>query len=424
LNSSDSIKDSSSGGAATSTLPVPWKIKAGLSTLYFLTYLGLGIYWTYGNVYFSEIGVSVGEIGILNALYFGVAIFGHPFFGYMYDKSSHKHKAIGIVAVLAAVTGFLIPSHTRVFSRAVVYALFSLFSSSLMPLMDAGTLVWCSDNQVPFQSVRLWGTLGYLFSSILGGTILERVDLVWSYYIPAIVLILMFGLILRFNKARWLPCNAVSGSLSATISLKDVKAVVTSRAFLQLLLIAFLFRVAFTGPLSLFTVYLDHRGLSASQIGYVMMIGGLSEAIILIGKKGFFDYFSGESLLSMATVLSGIRWFLTVSIKSYPWFLLLQLIHGTNFMLFYLVAVEKTNRLFPAELTGVGQTVFGSVFYGLGPVIGSLAGGMMVQDMGYSKSFRICAVMCWCVGFLQILLSRKSKRAGKMIRDKESSVSV
>lgn len=386
-----------------------WKVRTGLSSLYFLTYLGLGIYWTYGNVYFREIGVPVAEIGILNALYFGVAIFGHPLFGYIYDRSSRKYLTVGTIAILAALSGFLVPSQNSALGRAVVYALFSLFASTLMPLMDAGTLIWCSKNQVSFQSLRLWGTFGYLFSSVLGGMTLERMDLAWAYYLPVIVLLIISVLVLVFNKTGYLPYEKNSGTLSQPITIKDIKTVVTSRGFVQLLIIAFLFRIAFTGPLSLFTVYLDHRGFSTSQIGHVMIIGGISEVIVLLSKKTFLDRVSGDYLLFASIILSGVRWFLTISINNYPLFLILQLIQGTNFMLFYMVAVEKTNRLFPEELSGVGQTVFGSVFYGLGPVIGSLAAGTMVERVGYELSFGVFAVMCWCVGLLQIFLSKKSK---------------
>lgn len=392
-----------------SKLSDSWKVKTGFSALYFFTYLGLGIYWTYGNVYFREIGVSVSEIGILNALYFGVAIFGHPLFGYIYDKSSRKYLTIGTIAILAALTGYLVPLQNSPFGRAAAYALFSLFSSTLMPLMDAGALIWCTKNQVSFQTIRLWGTIGYLFSSVLGGMTLEHMDLAWAYYLPAIVLAVISVLVFVFNKAGYLPFNKNSGTLSQPITIEDVKTVVTSKGFVQLLLIAFLFRIVFTGPLSLFTVYLDHRGFSASQIGYVMIIGGLSEILILLGKKTFLDRVSGDCLLFLSIILSGVRWFLTIRIKNYPLFLILQLIQGTNFMLFYMVAVEKTNQLFPEELSGVGQTVFGSVFYGLGPVIGSLAAGSMVEKLGYERSFGIFAVMCLCVGLLQILLSKKSK---------------
>ncbi|HHY12408.1 MAG TPA: MFS transporter [Firmicutes bacterium] len=409
MRHSKNIEASSSGRIGLSQVSAPSKVRAGLSALYFLTYLGLGVYWTYGNVYFRDIGVSVAEIGMLNALYFGVAIFGHPFFGYIYDKLPRKYITIGATAILAALTGFMVPAQNSAIGRAVIYALFSLFSSALMPLMDAGALMWCSKHDVPFQAVRIWGTIGYLFSSVLGGMILESVDLAWSYYVTGIVLSVVSTLVLAFNKAGCLPYNSASGTLSKPMNLNDVKTVVTSKAFLQLLIIAFLFRIAFTGPLSLYTVYLDHRGYSASQIGYIMIVGGLSEIIILLGKKEFLDRIPGDWLLTMAVVLSGVRWLLAINIQSYLGLLTLQLISGTNFILFYMVAVEKTNRLFPEQLSGVGQTVFGSVFYGLGPVIGSLLAGLMVENAGYEKSFCIFAVMCLCVGFVQALLSRKPK---------------
>jgi len=129
------------------------------------------------------------EIGVLNAVYFAVAVIGHPFLGFIYDRSSNKHVVIACTSILAAASGFLVPFQSEPVGRIVVYALFSLFLSSLMPLLDAWSLIWCREGGHSFETIRVWGSYGYLFSSVLGGLALDRAGLVWAYYIPALVLL-------------------------------------------------------------------------------------------------------------------------------------------------------------------------------------------------------------------------------------------
>ena len=69
--------------------------------------------------------------------------------------------------------------------------------------------------------------------------------------------------------------------------------------------------------MSLLTVYFDHNGLSAVQIGYAMIIGGLSEMFVIIWNQKLFEYMSGDTLLAVSMLTSGVRWV----------FLILSLIH-------------------------------------------------------------------------------------------------
>jgi MFS family permease len=383
------------------------KVRIGLSTLYFLTYLSLGVYWTYGNIYFRGEGLSVSEIGVLNAVYYAVAILGHPLFGLIYDKLSNKYIVIASTSILASVSAFLVPLQTTMLSRIVVYGSFSLFLSSLMPLLDAWTLIWCHEGGHPFERIRLWGSFGYLFSSILGGTLLEHTGLSWAYFTPSLVLSVICASVLVFHKIGSLPPKEISRSLSESSGgTEELKDVIRSGPFLRLLAISFFYRIALTGPLSLLTVYLDYNGLSAVQIGYAMIIGGLSEMFVIIWNQKLFEYMSGDTLLAIAMLSSGARWVFLVLAKNPVGLLATQVFEGLNYMLFYLVAVQKVTSLFPKELAGAGQTIFGSVFYGLGPVIGSLASGVMVDRMGFERSFGLFSLLCFLVGLVHIALTK------------------
>ncbi|HOV66581.1 MAG TPA: MFS transporter, partial [Bacillota bacterium] len=383
------------------------KVRIGLSTLYFLTYLSLGVYWTYGNIYFRGQGLSVSEIGVLNAVYYAVAILGHPFFGLIYDRVSNKYKVIAFTSILASVSALLVPLQTSMLLRVVVYGSFSLFLSSLMPLLDAWTLIWCHEGDHPFERIRLWGSFGYLFSSVLGGTLLERLDLVWAYFTPSLVLGVICVAVIVFHKTGSLPSKEASRSLSQSSGgTKELRDVIRSGPFLRLVAISFFYRIALTGPMSLLTVYFDHNGLSAVQIGYAMIIGGLSEMFVIIWNQKLFEYMSGDTLLAVSMLTSGVRWVFLISAKNPFGLLATQVFEGLNYMLFYLVAVQKVTSLFPKELAGAGQTIFGSVFYGLGPVIGSLASGIMVDRMGFERSFGLFSLLCFFVGLVHIITAK------------------
>lgn len=335
------------------------KIRFAFSTIYFLTYLALGVYWTYGNIYFREQGLSVSEIGVLNAVYFAVAVIGHPFLGFIYDRSSNKHVVIACTSILAAASGFLVPFQSEPVGRIVVYALFSLFLSSLMPLLDAWSLIWCREGGHSFETIRVWGSYGYLFSSVLGGLALDRAGLVWAYYIPALVLLGICLSVFAFEKSGSLPSQEMVGCVSQSLDKDEIKHMVTRGDFVRLLAVSLLYRIALTGPLSLLSVYFDYRGLSALEIGFGMIIGGLSEMAIIMWNQTLFDYMSDDTLLTVSIISSGIRWLLLISAKSSFCLLATQVFEGLNYMLFYLVAVQKVNDLFPPELAGAGQTIFG-----------------------------------------------------------------
>ena len=70
-----------------------------------------------------------------------------------------------------------------------MYALFSLFLSSLMPLLDAWSLIWCREGGHSFETIRVWGSYGYLFSSVLGG--LASIEQVLSGHIISLALVLL-----------------------------------------------------------------------------------------------------------------------------------------------------------------------------------------------------------------------------------------
>jgi MFS family permease len=127
---------------------------------------------------------------------------------------------------------------------------------------------------------------------------------------------------------------------------------------------------------------------------------------VIIWNQKLFEYMSGDTLLAVSMLTSGVRWVFLISAKNPFGLLATQVFEGLNYMLFYLVAVQKVTSLFPKELAGAGQTIFGSVFYGLGPVIGSLASGIMVDRMGFERSFGLFSLLCFFVGLVHIITTK------------------
>lgn len=72
--------------------------------------------------------------------------------------------------------------------------------------------------------------------------------------------------------------------------------------------------------------------------------------------------------------------------------LLLALSYGLWNGLYQVAGVIYVNRIAPPEHAGLAQGVFSGLVRGLGPVLGSLAGGAIFQAGGAPVLYRLCSL--------------------------------
>ncbi|MGI6644035.1 MAG: MFS transporter [Bacillota bacterium] len=380
--------------------------RTGIPALYFTCFVGLGVYFTYGNVFLRSKGVSVNEIGLLTSIYFASALIGQPIFGYLYDELPGKSHLILTGCALAGGTfAAFIPLQDSSLIRALLMFSFSFFSSALLPLLDAEALRFSGAMGKSFQALRTWGSVGFLFATVAGGVFMTVLPLSWSYYGLAACLGIFTLLMVLFNATGLLPRydTPVADTQRRRIRLADVYEAFMSRPFLVLLGLTFCYRLVLTGPMNFLSMYLTGIGLGTQHVGVAYALTGVSEVAVLYVGDWLKRRASPDSLMVTAIFLAGLRWIVTAFTHNVVLLLAIQCLHGVNFILFYVTAVQRVDESVKPHLLGLGQTVFGSVFYGLGPVVGAAIAGPAVSTMGYASYFVWCSIGSFALTGLYIL---------------------
>ena len=366
---------------------------AGHAILYFVSFMGLGWWFTYGNVYLRSRGVSPAEIGIIMSVYFATGFVSQPLFGYIYDRVSSKHLVIVGCAVGASIAAVIVPQVQDSLIRILLIVVFAFFGASIMPLLDASALSWCEQSGVSFQVLRTSGSMGFLSATLVGGLVLERLGLMWAYYGYAACLSSAALIALALNAAGFVLGSTDKGVLGQPVSAAETKSALLATPFLVLLGLSLIHRLALTGPMTFIPVYMDHLNLGTQHIGTAYALAGLSEVLILFFGQRLIVRLPRAAVMLIAMLTIFVRWMITAYVHHTGVLVAIQFMHGLNFILFYLVAVQQVNDHFGPKMRGAGQTVFGSVFYGLGPVLGMSSGGALVASIGYERYFQFCALI-------------------------------
>ena len=94
------------------------------------------------------------------------------------------------------------------------------------------------------------------------------------------------------------------------------------------------------------------------------------------------ERFSLRILLATAFALTSLRWFLLGRAESAAALVLLQLLHGATFGLWWGCAVEAMQRTVPARLRATGQALFSAAVFGAGNAIGNALSGTGYDRFG------------------------------------------
>ena len=118
---------------------------------------------------------------------------------------------------------------------------------------------------------------------------------------------------------------------------------------------------------------------------------------------------SMQAWLILAALLSALRFALVAAFGGVPWLLVLsQGLHAVTFAAQHTACIAVINQNFPGRLRGRGQALYTVLGYGIPGVVGGVAGGALIQALGYAAVFwaasgcgLIAAACCWRAWILE-----------------------
>ena len=161
--------------------------------------------------------------------------------------------------------------------------------------------------------------------------------------------------------------------------------------------------LAHTSLYVFFSLYLVSLGYSKSAVGLIWAVGVAAEVAWFWFQGRWFARLSAHAWLSVAALVTALRFALVASFGALPWLLVLtQLSHALSFAAQHSACIATINRHFPGRLRGRGQALYTVLGYGASGVLGGLAFGALSEAHGFAAVFwaacgsALIAVLC-CV---------------------------
>jgi MFS transporter, PPP family, 3-phenylpropionic acid transporter len=370
-----------------------WKLKG---TLFFF-HASMTIMISYLPVYFQYLGLTPWEIGVLLAAGPAAAILAQPFWGFMSDKWKTVRKILILCLSGALMVGFFLFQLNEFYYIIPAVYLFFSFLSPAGGLGDSLAQKVSVEKSVSFGSIRMWGSLGFGSASLAGGYILSWIGIGHIYAVFA--LFLVTALIFAYASPDSTPSSKPVSLGSAWKLRKDREL---------LLFLGFIMTISLTHRMndSFIGLYIVDLGADESVIGMAWFIGVTAEALMFAFSTYWMRRFHPLTLIALAAALYTVRWILLFLAPEPGYVLMIQVTHGIAFAVFYLTAFQFVSRLVPKELESTGHLLFISVFFGVSGVIGSSAGGIIVDAYSLKILYAVMACLAFA-GFIGALTYRK-----------------
>src|SRR5690625_2776961 len=252
-------------------------------------------------LYLAYKGLNGTEIGWVLAIGPFASIISQPFWGYLSDKYKTIKRFL-IISIIGMLIGSIIFFQVNHIIAILVFgAIFYFFSSPVGALSDSLAQRRAQELRISFGSIRTWGSIGFGFSTLIIGEILNNTGveyMVWSYVIlGSILLIVAFKI------------SDVKVD-STPIQFHDINKLVKNKPFILFLLIMMLITITHRANDSFIGLYISSFGGTERLVGIAWFVGVISEAIVFALAGYWFRKYNPLTFIIISSFIFAVRWIL------------------------------------------------------------------------------------------------------------------
>ena len=337
-------------------------------------FLGLSL----GRAGFSgaEVGLLLGVIPLTNTL-------ATPLWALAADHSAAASRMLQAAALASAlIVAAIAWGGAPFFALVGLLALYGLMRAPVGPLLDALTvraLERGGGDPRDYGRVRLWGSVGFLAAGATASLVADRFDAPGGPLWVAVACWSVGVLVLL-----GLPAARARGPVSVFASIK----VLLRAPGLRWLVAALpLHGMGLNAYDAWYAIHIDALGLDSAWTGAGLVVGIAAEIGLMAASARVLGRRDPLLLLMFAMGLGALRW-LVVGLSAAPLALTaVQLSHGVVYGVFWMAATEAMRRWAPPDVRASSQALMLIACYGLGPVLTSAVGAVVVPAAGSGALF-------------------------------------
>ncbi|WP_339229415.1 MFS transporter [Oceanobacillus sp. FSL K6-2867] len=365
-----------------------------LKTLFVSFHASNTILISFLPLYLYYRGLNGTEIGWVLAVESCASLLAQPIWGYLSDKFKTVRKILFICVIGLLIGSSIFFQMDTLSTILITGAAFYFFATPIGALSDSLAQRRADELNVSFGSIRMWGSVGFAISALIVGKILDQFGvqyMIWPYLFFGFVILLVL-----------IPMQDVKVE-SEPVKLKDVRRIVANKPFLLFLAVIVFITITHRMNDYYIALYIAELGGSESLVGLAWFMGVISEAAVFALAGFWFRKYRTLIFIIFAAILYTIRWFLYAYVDDPMHVIALQFMHGLTFGVFYTAAFEYVTRLIPSFLQSTGHLIFFSVYFGLSGIIGSLAGGPIIEVFGGSTMYLFMGSLA-AIGTVSLIL--------------------
>lgn len=360
-----------------------------LKSFYFFIHVSFAIIITYLPAYMSASGYSGKQIALLMTVGFIMAFFAPLFVGVLADRTQRPALILRILLLLVVVS--LLPFLTTGIGYTLLlvsYFFYSFFNVPIMGIVDSMATAKAKVEKTDYGKIRMWAALGWFIAVSAFGIVMDMLgfgpESPWLF----VVLIISFVIVFFFS----LTIKERNAETQDRLKFSQVKKFLKQGTF-TIFLVAVVFHYISMAPFGTFIGPLTQElGLSQSILGLTAGMATATEVLVLLAFGWLAKKMRLETILIIAVMITGIRWFLISIITTPLALILVQSLHGATAGLFIAGAVTLVGNLAPKGMKVSGQMLYGLAGAGLGNLIGTNITGFLYDYFGsIQRTFLIAA---------------------------------
>ena len=352
---------------------------AALSACYFAH---IGFFNPYLPLWLKEMGLPIVVISLLTSVQSFTRVFAPYAWGALSDHTGERVRLLRISAGVALLSSTGLWIDGGPWWIGLVLLLLFTHTSSMMSLTEAAMAHLVAGDWGRYGRVRLWGSAGFLATVFLAGVWFERFGMrsfpAWAVATLALVLLCTF----------LLPDTRETIEPHARPPKEPVGPVLRQplvRWFFASLLFHVMAHFAIYGFLSL---YLDSLGYDKAMIGVLWAVSVAVEIGWFFGQGRFITLLPMSRWLLVCGAATVLRMALTGGLGfSLAALFVAQVLHALTFATHHTACIAMVSHHFPGRLRGRGQALFTVIGYGVGGMVGVLAGGALASRLGFQVMF-------------------------------------
>jgi PPP family 3-phenylpropionic acid transporter len=259
--------------------------------------------------------------------------------------------------------------------------------------VEATTLSHLGEQTGRYGTIRLWGSVGYIVAVVGVGYALDLLPVGVLLWIVAASLLGTLAFSWLIPDAKRAAPAADQPSFSEVLMRPEVVALIAACALMA---------VAHGPYYTFYSIHLVNHGYSKGVTGWLWAFGVVCEIAIFLWLPRLYAATSLRRILIASFALSVARFLLIGwGAGSLPLLLIAQALHAASFGSFHAAAIGIVHRVFRQRHQARGQAIYGSLTFGIGGTVGSLASGYAWEPLGAALTFS-AASACALAGMLLV----------------------